>query len=277
MSKKYRLVSCTLLFFASIFISTWQLRAQNNLKFNHITVIDGLLHNSATSIAQDSIGFIWIGTQRGLNRYDGYKLDSYLNETDSYSTLFNNRIRKIAVDGNYLWLSTYNGLQCFDIKQKKFVKFKIENDNSRVDRQNIQTLFVDSKRRLWFGTPGILECALISTDNAEPKLKKLKINNRYELKLKFTDFPEVTELSNKTIFLLLDGKIHQAQEDHSIEKVKTREFQTSFGWIQTINSFKNNLWLFSQNKAIALRQSKNQLLKYDEFNYPDCNILGTKF
>ena len=107
MRKKHTLFTYTLVVLSFFVNFTSQLQAENDLKFNHITVIDGLLHNSATCIVQDPDGFIWIGTQRGLNRFDGYKLDSYLNETDLYSTLFNNRIRQIVVDGNYLWLGTY--------------------------------------------------------------------------------------------------------------------------------------------------------------------------
>ena len=42
------------------------------IKFVHLSIEDGLSENDARAILQDQLGFIWIGTQDGLNRYDGY-------------------------------------------------------------------------------------------------------------------------------------------------------------------------------------------------------------
>ena len=54
--------------------------AQNNIRFNHITVEDGLSQSAVTCIFQDYLGFMWFGTQDGLNRFDGYKIKVFKND-----------------------------------------------------------------------------------------------------------------------------------------------------------------------------------------------------
>ena len=68
-------------YFLFIFILiSFSVSAQEiDYRFHHLTVDEGLAHTDATSIAQDQQGFIWIGTYRGLNRFDGYELKSFVN------------------------------------------------------------------------------------------------------------------------------------------------------------------------------------------------------
>jgi ligand-binding sensor domain-containing protein len=50
---------------------------QSRLRFEHLTSADGLSNDSVFSILQDHRGFMWFGTQGGLNRYDGYRITQY--------------------------------------------------------------------------------------------------------------------------------------------------------------------------------------------------------
>ena len=52
-------------------------QAARNIAFQHLTTQDGLSHSGITDIVQDKLGFMWISTQEGLNRYDGYEVVSY--------------------------------------------------------------------------------------------------------------------------------------------------------------------------------------------------------
>ncbi len=51
--------------------------ADASVRFTHLTTEDGLSQSKVTAILQDSRGFMWIGTQSGLNRYDGYEFTIY--------------------------------------------------------------------------------------------------------------------------------------------------------------------------------------------------------
>ena len=78
-----------------------------NVRFNHLTVNHGLSHAAVTAIAQDHRGFMWIGTQDGLNRYDGQQVVTFLRDSNDPGQLPHNWIWTLHADsrGN-LWVGT---------------------------------------------------------------------------------------------------------------------------------------------------------------------------
>ncbi|WP_316823920.1 two-component regulator propeller domain-containing protein [Pedobacter miscanthi] len=115
------------LFFLFVFHFTLS-SAQNQpipLKFNYLTVDEGLSHTDANDIAQDNKGFIWIATYFGISRYDGYAIKKFYNTNEPVHNAFKNRVRSICSDENgRLWLGTEDGLQCFDPKAERYLDFK---------------------------------------------------------------------------------------------------------------------------------------------------------
>ncbi len=90
--------------------------------FNKISVSDGLINNSVLSIAQDSLGRIWFGTEQGISIYDGNRIISYdENEMDNHSTYNNSSIKNIITDfkGNVYFISS-PGLIKYDINNQTF-------------------------------------------------------------------------------------------------------------------------------------------------------------
>src|SRR5258705_13783174 len=85
-----------------------------NLRFDHIGTQDGLSQMNVTCIIQEGRGFIWVGTDDGLNRYDGYQFVTYRFDPKDSLSLSNNLIADIIQDreGN-LWVATRNGLNKF--------------------------------------------------------------------------------------------------------------------------------------------------------------------
>ncbi|MDP4662171.1 MAG: histidine kinase [Salibacteraceae bacterium] len=93
-------------------------------RFRSITTKDGLPQNSVDVIVQDSLGFIWIGTQDGLARYDSYEMQVFRNEAQNPTSLSDNFITSLLVDSqNGLWVGTRNGLNYFDGKSNTFKRF----------------------------------------------------------------------------------------------------------------------------------------------------------
>lgn len=75
----------------------------DKLFFEHLTTEDGLSHNYVQSIYQDKDGFIWLGSDNGLNRYDGQRIDIF--STNTQPTLGGNKIRRIIQDRDKnLWI-----------------------------------------------------------------------------------------------------------------------------------------------------------------------------
>ena len=67
----YKQIILSLIVLSCAFITG---NAQEELLFRHLTRNEGLLHDNVTCIVQDSLGYMWFGSHRGLNRYDGYSI-----------------------------------------------------------------------------------------------------------------------------------------------------------------------------------------------------------
>ncbi|MBN1187378.1 MAG: GAF domain-containing protein [Bacteroidales bacterium] len=80
-----------------------------SLLFDHITVEQGLSHNTVTSITKDKYGFIWIATFNGLNRYDGCSIKIYKTNNKDSASISNNRIEMLTIDQEgVLWVQAFD-------------------------------------------------------------------------------------------------------------------------------------------------------------------------
>lgn len=124
-----------------------------NLDFDSYTTDDGLSSAYITSIIKDSDGFMWIGTQYGLNKFDGISFKHYYyNENDS-SSLPGNYINSLTKDnlGN-LWIATMNGACYYNKEKDNFsqITFDVEGELSK--NTYINKIFSDSRGSIWFST-----------------------------------------------------------------------------------------------------------------------------
>jgi len=124
------------------------------LRFDHLSVKQGLSQGNVWDIYQDRFGFIWIGTEDGLNIYDGYKFTVHRsNPTDLFSLSANN-VDCFAEDheGN-VWIGTQNGLNRYNRNLNRFERFMHDPDNDQSPgSDDIGHLLIDSKNNLWIAT-----------------------------------------------------------------------------------------------------------------------------
>jgi len=150
-------------------------------RFNHLTVNEGLSHNSATCVLQDYQGFIWIGTYGGLNRYDGNKIKQYVNDINDSKTLTSSSIKVLFEDGKKnLWVGCYNGgLHKFIRDKDEFIHYPNIFDTQKIGTfENILSISEDSAGIIWVGS----EAGLSSFDPVSGKYLKYfkKIGNDAE-------------------------------------------------------------------------------------------------
>jgi PAS domain S-box-containing protein len=130
------------------------------IRFEHITIEDGLSQNAGLIIFQDSKGYLWIGTQDGLNRYDGYNFKIYKHDPDNPNSISHNSILAIAEDQDgYLWIGTWGGgLNRFDPAAEIFTPYRNDpNEPSSLSNDTVTSLKKDSSGTLWVGTLGGLD------------------------------------------------------------------------------------------------------------------------
>src|SRR5512145_2514420 len=95
------------------------------LRFDHLNIEQGLSQSSVNVIFQDSRGFMWLGTEDGLNRYDGYTFKTYKPDPDVPESLSDRWITAIVEDAEgYLWIGTrQGGLNRFDPRTETFIHY----------------------------------------------------------------------------------------------------------------------------------------------------------
>jgi PAS domain S-box-containing protein len=125
---------------------------QPDIQFEHLSMKDGLSMNPVMAIVQDKKGFLWFGTQDGLNRYDGYQIKVFKTKENDSLSLSDNFITSLVVDssGN-LWVGTLNGgLNRYDSRTGTFTRYQA--CSGLIPADNISCLLYDSEGHLWVGT-----------------------------------------------------------------------------------------------------------------------------
>ena len=124
--------------------------------FDRLTVDDGLSQSSIFAIVQDSLGFMWFGTEDGLNRYDGYEFMVFRPDAHTNS-VSDNYITVLTVDHQgYVWIGTNNNGICkFDPLTGRFEYFIYDPaEASSPSEIHVRSIAVDSQGIVWAGTLG---------------------------------------------------------------------------------------------------------------------------
>src|ERR1700735_2673679 len=102
-----------------------------DLRFSRLTDKEGLSSNDVRTVAQDEDGIIWIGTENGLNRFDGYGFKAFYANPNDPQSMQNNRIELLVTGakGN-LWGSTPDGLFCFNVGTQRSRVFRASQQDS---------------------------------------------------------------------------------------------------------------------------------------------------
>jgi ligand-binding sensor domain-containing protein/signal transduction histidine kinase len=125
------------------------------LRFDHISIEQGLSQSSARVILQDSRGFLWFGTEDGLNRYDGYNFKTFKPDPDVSSSLSDRWINSIVEDDQgYIWVATnQGGISRYDPGTQQFTRFLHDEKNpSSLSDNHVNVLYKDKDGRIWAGT-----------------------------------------------------------------------------------------------------------------------------
>ena len=130
---------------------------QNRADLKNINIQDGLSQSVVNDILIDTKGFCWIGTQNGLNRFDGYSFKSFYNNPDDKYSISSDYITAIAEDANdNLWIGTRTGLNKYESRKERFIHFGLPTNNMVFPEINVRSLLVDSKNFIWVLLPNYL-------------------------------------------------------------------------------------------------------------------------
>lgn len=122
-------------------------------RFIHYEIEDGLSSNTVRSILQDSQGFMWFGTENGLNRFDGYTFKTFFNNPNDSTTLGNNYVYALLEDKKgTLWIGTDDGVYLYQPEKETFSFFAAQTEKGVSIRSHIYAIKEDKKGNVWFAT-----------------------------------------------------------------------------------------------------------------------------
>lgn len=125
--------------------------------FDRIAKEQGLIPGNVNDLVQDSIGFIWMATENGICRYDGYSFVYYKNEVNDVSSLSYNHVFSLLLDKEgIIWVGTLGGgLNKFNSRTGKFKRFMHNSGNPKsISNDIVFKVYRDSKNRIWVSTLG---------------------------------------------------------------------------------------------------------------------------
>lgn len=133
-----------------LFLGIGPLTSQEIPPFEVINTQSGLSSNIVYDVHKDQQGYIWIATDNGLNRFDGYTFEIFYHNAQDSTSISSNIVRSLEQDqdGN-LWVGTFNGLNLFHPKTKTFTRYTAHPE-SPIERLDIQSMKWGGDGKFWF-------------------------------------------------------------------------------------------------------------------------------
>jgi ligand-binding sensor domain-containing protein/signal transduction histidine kinase len=254
-----------------------------SFRFDHVTGREGLSQSQAYCMLHDSEGYLWIGTQDGLNRFDGSEFKVFKNDPFDSTTLTHNWIWSVEEDRHGdLWLGTFQGLCKYVRKENRFVQYYNKpNDSTTVSGNRTNYVLRDSKNRLW-----------VSSWGSGLSLYNDKTNTFRQFRHNADDQRTISDNYVRAIFCdregtlwvgTWNGGLNRVLEDASGNVSFQHYYSTENNMFQGGNQItsiaedkQGNLWIGSyQGGLFQFNKKTNQFRRVPEFVANDINkVLG---
>jgi len=251
-----------LLFSLTLICSTFG----QNLRFSELSNSDGLSQSVVNCIIQDNYGYMWFGTQDGLNKYDGYTITVIKNNPHDSFSLSGNNIISLCEDNELIWIGTNeSGLNSYNRFTNKFTSYKYEegNQNSLINNK-VKSITKDEQGIIWIGTDAGLCSFNKSTQQfkrytSESGLTNTRVwsvfqSNQDKDVLIVGTFGGGVHLFNKkteTFNRLIDTNSNGSLKVPKSDKVRT-----------VVEDKEGNIWIGTNNVGLVKYDIQNQLFEY---------------
>ncbi|WP_262711553.1 hybrid sensor histidine kinase/response regulator [Dyadobacter luticola] len=216
--------------------------------FEQFTTNQGLSQNHISSILMDKKGFMWFGSEDGLNRFDGYTFQHYKHEKADRHSIDDSYILDIleSKDGE-LWIATSSGLNKFNRDLDRF-----EHYFDNVPKHSVNDIFQDSKGRIWLGTSQ----GLMLFDPQKKLLRKyLRVDEHRQFKTP-ANISTVAEDANGSLWVGTETGLYNF--DPQTNKYKgyfknNEENGLKSNWIKALyKDKKGNIWIGTYGGGLSM-------------------------
>ncbi|MBQ3422428.1 MAG: histidine kinase [Romboutsia sp.] len=238
--KKILTIACMI---SCMNISTSYAHISESFNFKNITIQDGLSQSTVETIYQDSKGYIWIGTNDGLNLYNGYDFKYYKHDEYNENSIANNYIVDIIEDKNgYIWVATINGLSRIDTDKDEIKNYYSEKDKGNLSDSNLwQILYTTEGKFLVSSVNGL------NLYDEEKDTFNRVLSKENELPSQF--IYSVKEDSKGHIWVGTDKGLVELDKDLNLVK----SYQDTIGESEVYNVYddsRGNLWVCTLNNGL---------------------------
>ena len=248
----------------------------DKLRFKYLTEENGLTNSFINCISQDRNGFIWIGTENGLYRYEGYRFKHYLNLPGDTTSINSNTIFKLYTDTHHnLWVGTFMGIMRYDEEYDRFQDFNLST-NYR-DGYPVPTNAI---------TEDVDSTVIVSTDLGAFIIDPLT----YTIKFIRSGSPECKYSGNKITALHVDREgNHWIGTEEGVTRIDALTSEATFydlskfALIPFTTTFINdiyqdselNIWITTREEGVFKKSRFSEKFKQYYYKENDKNSLGS--
>jgi ligand-binding sensor domain-containing protein/serine phosphatase RsbU (regulator of sigma subunit) len=246
-------------FVALIYFLALTFGYSQNIKFKRLSIEEGLSAVTVNTIYQDSQDFIWIGTQDGLNRYDGYHFKVFKNDPFNPKSISSNDVISILEDKSDIYFgSNGGGLSIYNKYTESFTNYRTSLNASSISNNNVRDIINLNDNELLISTANG-----INIFNKTSKTFKQIFYKNSEQEISFTKF---FKDSYGNIWVGSD-KDYIFEYNHKNTKLINYELPSRFLEIDKLNSDVNdrqkNIYSITQQKENLICGSDGGLLFFD--------------
>ncbi|WP_176521597.1 sensor histidine kinase [Longimonas halophila] len=219
-------------------------------RFMHLGVDDGLSHRTVTALAQDSTGYLWIGTKAGLNRFDGRAMRGYHHVRGDTTALPSYHVAALLVDPEgTLWVGTNGGLSRFDRTTESFRSYRhVPNDPAGLCGPTVRRIAQDGAGGLWIGTE---EHGLCHFDPAHERFTRVSVlGNTLDRKSIIMDFAPTPTGAVWVSVAVTRGPRVTCQLDRRTMSCASNPPQFSNGWHAIWSDARGQLWALQKQRGL---------------------------
>ena len=312
-NKKINIILILVCIFSCLKISTSYANIRESFNFKNITIEDGLSQSTVETIYQDSKGYIWIGTNDGLDRYNGYEFKHYKHDKYDKNSIANNYIVDIIEDKNgYIWVSTIGGLSRINPDKDEIKNYYSKEDSGNLSNSNLWQILCTKDNRLIASTidglnvydknkdkftrilykEGELPSQYIysleedinghiwvRTDNGLVELDKdLNIVKSYQDAIEDSDVYNVYDDSKGNIWVCtLDNGLFKINlDDNSVENYKNNNSKISIpsnNVRDIISDSEGKLWIATDKGLCTFDYEREEFITYNKKSYQSNSLI----
>ncbi len=241
-----------------------------SINFNNITIEDGLSQSTVESMLQDSRGYIWIGTNDGLNRYNGYEFKHYKHDKYDKNSIANNYIVDIEEDKmRRIWVSTLGGLSRIDPDTDEIRNYYSKEDSGNLSNNNLWQILCTKNNKIIASTVDGLNLY----DEKNDKFVRI-LDKENELPSQY--IYSVKEDMYGNIWIGTDSGLIELNEELNIIKI----YEDTIGDSEVYNIYddsKGNIWICTLGNGLFKinlddKSVDNYQNSENEFSIPSNNI-----